>query len=65
MVGIDPASDGLERAARLGVADDGTRASTGWSPCRNSPTSSIVFDATSAGAHSTSRCDAAARTASG
>ena len=29
MVGIDPASDGLARAARLGVADHRTRASTG------------------------------------
>lgn len=50
MVGIDPASDGLARAERLGVATtaeglDGLRALPGYDEIR------IVFDATSAGAH--------------
>lgn len=50
MVGIDPESDGLKRAARLGVATtheglDGLRALPGYGDIR------IVFDATSAGAH--------------
>ncbi|MBS42484.1 MAG: acetaldehyde dehydrogenase (acetylating) [Nocardioides sp.] len=56
MVGIDPASDGLARAARLGVpttADgvDGLIAMPGFDEIE------IVFDATSAGAH---RANAAA-----
>jgi len=50
MVGVDPASDGLARAARLGVPTtagglDGLLALPGFSDIR------IVFDATSAGAH--------------
>lgn len=50
MAGIDPASDGLARAARLGIATtaggvDGLTALPGWSDIQ------IVFDATSAGAH--------------
>jgi len=50
MVGIDPASDGLARATRLGVATtaegiDGLVALPIW------PEIGIVFDATSAGAH--------------
>ncbi|GGE98436.1 acetaldehyde dehydrogenase 1 [Stappia taiwanensis] len=50
MVGIDPASDGLARATRLGVATthkglDGLRALPEYDAIR------IVFDATSAGAH--------------
>ncbi|MGD9863001.1 MAG: acetaldehyde dehydrogenase (acetylating) [Pseudodonghicola sp.] len=50
MVGIDPDSDGLKRAARLGVATTheglaGLRALPGYGDIR------IVFDATSAGAH--------------
>ncbi len=50
MVGIDPASDGLKRAERLGVAIthegiDGLQALAVW------PEIGIVFDATSAGAH--------------
>ncbi|MDP8983793.1 MAG: acetaldehyde dehydrogenase (acetylating) [Pseudomonadota bacterium] len=50
MVGIDPASDGLARAARLGVAVthegiDGLQRLEAW------PDIGIVFDATSAGAH--------------
>ena len=49
-VGIDPQSDGIERARRLGVpttADglDGLLAMPGFADIR------IVFDATSAGAH--------------
>lgn len=49
-VGIDPASDGLTRAATLGVATthegiEGLRALACW------PEIGIVFDATSAGAH--------------
>ncbi|MEG3178757.1 acetaldehyde dehydrogenase (acetylating) [Sphingomonas sp. RB3P16] len=49
-VGIDPESDGLKRAARLGVAVthggiDGLKALDVW------PEIGIVFDATSAGAH--------------
>lgn len=50
MVGIDPASDGLARAARMGVPTtaegiDGLVALPGFKDIR------IVFDATSAGAH--------------
>jgi acetaldehyde dehydrogenase len=50
MVGIDPASDGLARAQRLGVATthegiDGLIAMPEWAEI------GIVFDATSAGAH--------------
>lgn len=50
MVGIDPKSDGLARAARLGVATtheglEGLRALPEYADIR------IVFDATSAGAH--------------
>jgi acetaldehyde dehydrogenase len=50
MVGIDPASDGLKRAAALGVATtaggiDGLVAMPGFADI------AIVFDATSAGAH--------------
>ena len=49
-VGIDPASDGLKRAAGLGIATthegiDGLRMLPAWSEI------GIVFDATSAGAH--------------
>jgi acetaldehyde dehydrogenase len=56
MVGIDPASDGLARAARLGVATtaggvDGLIGLDGFDDIR------IIFDATSAGAH---RANAAA-----
>ena len=51
-VGIDPESDGLKRAARLGVAItadgiDGLQGLAVW------PEIGIVFDATSAGAHQT------------
>ncbi|MBM2620690.1 acetaldehyde dehydrogenase (acetylating) [Actinoplanes sp. LDG1-06] len=50
MVGIDPASDGLARAGRLGVATtadgvDGLIAMDGFADIE------IIFDATSAGAH--------------
>lgn len=50
LVGIDPASDGLERAKRLGIATtaqgiDGLNALPLWKDIK------IVFDATSAGAH--------------
>ncbi|WP_429598645.1 acetaldehyde dehydrogenase (acetylating) [Sphingomonas zeicaulis] len=50
MVGIDPASDGLARAARMGIATthegiSGLEALTVW------PEIGVVFDATSAGAH--------------
>lgn len=50
MVGIDPASDGLARAARLGVATthegiEGLQKLDVW------PEIGVVFDATSAGAH--------------
>ncbi len=50
LVGIDPDSDGLARAAKLGVATtheglDGLRRMAEWADIR------IVFDATSAGAH--------------
>ncbi len=50
MVGIDPASDGLARAERLGVATthegiDGLTALPAWNEI------GLVFDATSAGAH--------------
>ncbi len=50
MVGIDPSSDGLARAARMGVATtaegiEGLQALDVW------PQIGIVFDATSAGAH--------------
>jgi acetaldehyde dehydrogenase len=50
MVGIDPSSDGLQRAARMGVATtadgvDGLLWMPGFADVR------LVFDATSAGAH--------------
>ena len=50
LAGIDPHSDGLERAARLGVpvtheGIDGLQAMPAW------PNIDLVFDATSAGAH--------------
>ncbi|KPD11059.1 acetaldehyde dehydrogenase [Phaeobacter sp. 11ANDIMAR09] len=50
MVGIDPKSDGLARAERMGVATtheglEGLRALPGYTGIR------VVFDATSAGAH--------------
>jgi len=50
LVGIDPASDGLERARRLGIATthegiEGLQKLTSWDEI------GIVFDATSAGAH--------------
>ena len=50
MVGIDPASDGLARAARLGVAitHEGVE---GLTRLPVFPDIDIVFDATSAGAH--------------
>ena len=50
MVGIDPESDGLKRAARLGVATthDGIE---GLQALPVYPEIGIVFDATSAGAH--------------
>ena len=50
MVGIDPDSEGLKRAARMGVATT----SQGMEGLRNMPEYAdieIVFDATSAGAH--------------
>ena len=49
-VGIDPESDGLKRAARLGVATthEGIDGLTKMAVC---PEIGIVFDATSAGAH--------------
>lgn len=61
MVGIDPSSDGLARAARLGVATthegiDGLKALPVW------PEIDLVFDATSAGAHA---AHSAAATAAG
>jgi acetaldehyde dehydrogenase len=62
-VGIDPASDGLKRAARMGVATthdglDGLLAMPGW------PEIELVFDATSAGAHTRNSevCRAAGKT---
>ena len=59
MVGIDPASDGLARAARLGVPTthegvDGLIAMPGFDDIE------IVFDATSAGAHRRQRGQAGA-----
>ncbi|KAF0250757.1 acetaldehyde dehydrogenase (acetylating) [Pseudomonas putida] len=50
MVGIDPASDGLARAARLGVAttDEGVEGLTRLDVFKDID---FVFDATSAGAH--------------
>ncbi|MEB6591595.1 acetaldehyde dehydrogenase (acetylating) [Pseudomonas asiatica] len=50
MVGIDPASDGLARAARLGVATthEGVEGLTGLPVFKDID---FVFDATSAGAH--------------
>lgn len=50
MVGIDPASDGLARAARLGVATCATGAA-GLKDMPEFADIDIVFDATSAGAH--------------
>ena len=64
MVGIDPASDGLARAARLGVATT-AEGVDGWSRCPNSTTIDIVFDATSAGAHVANDAMLAAASASG
>jgi len=62
-VGIDPASDGLKRAARMGVATthdglDGLMAMPCW------PEIELVFDATSAGAHARNSevCRAAGKT---
>ncbi len=62
-VGIDPESDGLHRAARMGVAIthqgvDGLMAMPVW------PEIGIVFDATSAGAHARNNevCRAAGKT---
>lgn len=50
MVGIDPASDGLARAARMGVATthDGVEGLIGLPEFADID---VVFDATSAGAH--------------
>ena len=50
MVGIDPASDGLERAARMGVATthEGVE---GLTRLRAFADIDVVFDATSAAAH--------------
>ena len=64
MAGIDPDSDGLARAARLGIettADgvDGLIASPQFGEI------AIVFDATSAGAHHVQCGEAAAASASG
>jgi len=50
MVGIDPASDGLARAARMGVATCATGAA-GLKAIPEFADIDIVFDATSAGAH--------------
>lgn len=50
MVGIDPASDGLARAARMGVATCATGAA-GLKAMPEFADIDIVFDATSAGAH--------------
>ncbi|MFJ1257851.1 acetaldehyde dehydrogenase (acetylating) [Cupriavidus sp. CuC1] len=50
MVGIDPASDGLARAARMGVATCATGAA-GLKEMAEFADIDIVFDATSAGAH--------------
>ena len=64
MVGIDPDSDGLARAARLGVATthegvDGLIAMAGFDDI------DIVFDATSANAHVEQRRPCCAAPASG
>ncbi|WP_455287750.1 acetaldehyde dehydrogenase (acetylating) [Cupriavidus necator] len=50
MVGIDPASDGLARAARMGVATCATGAE-GLKVMPEFADIDVVFDATSAGAH--------------
>ncbi|AQV97402.1 acetaldehyde dehydrogenase (acetylating) [Cupriavidus necator] len=50
MVGIDPASDGLARASRMGVATCATGAA-GLKDMPEFADIDIVFDATSAGAH--------------
>src|SRR5690625_2228223 len=50
MVGIDPASDGLERAARLGVATT-YEGALGLTKMPIFADIDIVFDATSASAH--------------
>ena len=55
MVGIDPASDGLARAARLGVAAIADRGRRPASTCREFDDIDIVFDATSAQAHRAQR----------
>ena len=52
MVGIDPASDGLSRAKRMGVPVT-TRGIDGLLTMPNFTDIKIVFDATSAGAHQT------------
>ena len=51
LVGIDPASEGLKRAAELGVATTVGGCRRPGRACRSSRTCEIVFDATSAGAH--------------
>ena len=50
MVGVDPASEGLQRAARLGVATT-AQGLDGLLALEVFPDIDIVFDATSAGAH--------------
>ena len=51
MVGIDPDSDGLARARRMGVATTARRGRRAGGACPSSRTIGIVFDATSAKAH--------------
>ncbi len=50
LVGIDPASDGLERAGRLGIATT-ANGIDGLVAMEAFPDIEIIFDATSAGAH--------------